>query len=115
MIHIIDVSDLFSPDAMTNISSFDPGELQRAAASRGASRYDLPLGPLHFMPPLALDALALNVKKNATDKTKMNCCVTLWAYIDERNGKLIDAGLESTIISSPVALTFKTATGNFTS
>jgi hypothetical protein len=39
-----------------------------------------------------------------------NRCVTLWAYIDERDGKLLDAGIERTIISSPVALSFKEAT-----
>ena len=37
-------------------------------------------------------------------------CVTLWAYIDERNGKLLDVGLERTLISSPLALSFAEAT-----
>jgi len=36
--------------------------------------------------------------------------VTLWAYIDERDGKLLEAGLERTIIASPTALSFAEAT-----
>jgi len=39
-----------------------------------------------------------------------NRAVTLWAYIDERNGYLIDIGFERSIISRPLALTFGTAT-----
>ena len=80
--------------------------LKAAAEQRGQSRYDLPLGPLHLMPPVALTALSL-----ATNKDKIpNRCVTLWAYIDERDGKLLEAGLERTLISSPRALTFADAT-----
>jgi hypothetical protein len=53
-----------------------------------------------------LEALAL-----CTDQSKVpNRCVTLWAYIDERNGKLLEAGLERTIISSPQSLSFRDAT-----
>ena len=36
--------------------------------------------------------------------------MTLWAYIDERDGKLLDAGLERTVVSSPKALSFAEAT-----
>eukprot|EP00957_Ditylum_brightwellii_P097574 7431290-Ditylum_brightwellii.AAC.1 len=73
------------------------------------------------MPPVALDALALvtetssssatNAKKqnDKKDSSVVNRCVTLWAYIDERNGKLLDAGLERTVISTPLALTFHSA------
>jgi hypothetical protein len=35
--------------------------------------------------------------------------VTLWAYIDERDGRLLEAGLERTMISSPIALSFGNA------
>ncbi len=58
------------------------------------------------MPPVALTALSL-----VTDKDKAtNMCVTLWAYIDERDGRLLEAGLERTIISSPRTLSFANAT-----
>ena len=110
LIHIADVSDIFSPDVISNTTSFDASELQRAASNRGISRYDLPIGPLHLMPPIALGALALDVRKESMREIEINRCVTVWAYIDERNGKLIDAGLERTIVSSPVAMTFSTAT-----
>jgi hypothetical protein len=36
--------------------------------------------------------------------------VTLWAYIGKRDGRLLEAGLERTIISSPRALSFAEAT-----
>ncbi len=64
------------------------------------------LGPLHLLPPVALTALSLATNK---DKTT-NRCVTLWAYIDERNGRLLEAGLERTIISSPRSMSFADAT-----
>ena len=54
-----------------------------------------------------LDSLALSTnQKNSSP----NRCVTLWAYIDERDGKLLEAGLERTIISSPIAMSFDEAT-----
>lgn len=59
-----------------------------------------------MLPPLALEALALSTNQNKVP----NRCVTLWAYIDERDGKLLEAGLERTIISSPLALSFSDAT-----
>jgi hypothetical protein len=63
-------------------------------------------GPLHLLPPVALEALSLSTNQNKVP----NRCVTLWAYIDERDGKLLEAGLERTIISSPLALSFADAT-----
>ena len=36
--------------------------------------------------------------------------MTLWAYIDERDGRLMEAGLERTIISSPRSMPFTDAT-----
>ena len=62
--------------------------------------------PLHLLPPVALTALLL-----VTDKDKAtNMCVTLWVYIDKRDGRLLEAGLERTIISSPRTLSFADAT-----
>lgn len=63
-------------------------------------------GPLHLLPPIALSALSLATN----DEKTTNRCVTLWAYIDERDGKLLEAGLERTIISSPRAMSFAEAT-----
>ena len=116
LIHIADVSDIYSPILKRDKKlKCDTSLLKEAAESRGVSRYDLPLGPLHLMPPTALTALALSTKgdpdsqKETEQIRSVNRCVTLWAYIDERNGKLIDAGLERTLISSPVALSFTEA------
>ena len=64
------------------------------------------IGPLHLLPPVALEAMALSTNENKL----VNRCVTLWAYIDERDGKLLEAGLERTLISSPVAMSFNDAT-----
>jgi hypothetical protein len=119
LIHIIDVSDVYAPEGIVNDKELDVGLLHDAASRRGTSRYDLPLGPLHLMPPTALEALSLQVTKfDETSKAKrpngtkkgVNRCVTLWAYIDERNGKLLDAGLERTLISAPLSLSFAGAT-----
>ncbi|KAL7458721.1 hypothetical protein ACHAWC_010357 [Mediolabrus comicus] len=98
LLHIADVSNIYN-DPQFNL-------LRKAAERRGQSRYDLPFGPLHLLPPVALSALALSTD----DDNSTNECVTVWAYIDERDGKLIDAGLERTIISSPKALSFDDAT-----
>lgn len=98
LLHIADVSNIYN-DPQFNL-------LRKAAERRGQSRYDLPFGPLHLLPPVALSALALSTD----DHNSTNECVTVWAYIDERDGKLIDAGLERTIISSPKALSFDDAT-----
>src|SRR6056300_318444 len=97
LLHIADVSNIYN-DPQFNL-------LRKAAERRGQSRYDLPFGPLHLLPPVALSALALSTDED----NSTNECVTVWAYIDERDGKLIDAGLERTIISSPKALSFDDA------
>lgn len=55
---------------------------------------------------MALTALSLVTNKKQTP----NRCVTLWAYLDERDGKLLEAGLERTVIASPKKLTFADAT-----
>jgi len=104
LIHIADISDIYFDGGRK--TSNNVHLLKEASEQRGQSRYDLPLGPLHLIPPVALTALSL-----ATNKDKIpNRCVTLWAYIDERDGKLLEAGLERTLISSPRALTFADAT-----
>lgn len=97
LIHIADVSNIYN-ELQFNL-------LREAAERRGQSRYDLPLGPLHLLPPVALSALALSTD----DDNSTNECVTVWAYIDERDGKLIEAGLERTIIACPKALSFDDA------
>lgn len=97
LIHIADVSDLYFDKEKSNKNVIIPREkdldfnlLRQSAERRGQSRYDLPLGPLHLLPPVALTALALVTDEKET----VNRCVTLWAYIDERDGKLLEAGLE---------------------
>lgn len=111
LIHIADVSDVYSPNP-THPLDVDVSSLKKAAEVRGMSRYDLPLGPLHLMPPVALEALALCVNKGTQSRSSensVNRCVTLWVYIDENDGKVIDAGLERSLISKPRALTFDDA------
>ena len=99
LVHIADVSNIYlSHDAQFKV-------LRQAAEHRGQSRYDLPFGPLHLLPPKALSALALSTD----NENSVNECVTVWTYIDERSGKLIDYGLERTIIGSPTALSFEEA------
>ena len=119
LVHIADVSDVYSPSNSVLDPSGNLPLLQDAALSRGTSRYDLPLGPLHLMPPTALNALGLETinpdltdmkRRVSLDRPTANRCVTLWAYIDERTGKLLDAGIERTIISCPMALSFRSAT-----
>jgi len=101
-------------------------ELERAARSRIRSEYNLPLGPLHLLPTNVLESLSLDAFKqdwtsnpstwqnswHTIDKENgtANRAVTLWVYIDERSGYVIDIGLERSIISRPLALTFETAT-----
>ena len=110
LLHISDVSDIFSPNLGDFQLPYDPNPLRQAAEKRGYSRYDLPLGPLHLLPPVALKALALEPADKAAEKSGVNRCVTLWAYIDERTGKLVDAGLERSITSAPIPFTYASAT-----
>jgi hypothetical protein len=112
LIHVADVSDIYTildlprPHEADAISQGNRHvlTLREAAASRGMSRYDLPLGPLHLLPPVALRALAFSESGGS------NRCVTLWAYFDERDGRVLDAGIERTLISPPTKLTFGDAT-----
>ena len=111
LIHTADISDLYSP-AIVNRSE-ELQRLQQAAAKRGKSRYDLPTGPLHLLPPSLLDTLSLHTvhpDDGENPNGSFNRCVTVWLYIDEATGKLLDAGMERTLISNPIALSFQTAT-----
>ena len=110
LLHISDVSDIFSPDLGEHKVPYDTNALRQAAEKRGYSRYDLPLGPLHLMPPVALKALALEPAGQVANPSGVNRCVTLWAYIDERTGKLVDAGLERSVTSAPIPFTYASAT-----
>lgn len=101
LIHIVDVSDIYTASASSNESL---RFLKEAAMKRGMSRYDLPLGPLHLLPPRVLDLLSFSKDR------KQQEAVTLWAYIDERDGKLLDAGLERTCVSTPWNFSFSEAT-----
>ncbi|KAL7554843.1 hypothetical protein ACHAWF_018382 [Thalassiosira exigua] len=98
LVHVCDVSDVYFDEQFQS--------LREAAEGRGLSRYDLPLGPLHLLPPPALKALSLATNEERTP----NRCVTLWAYVDKRTGKLLEAGLERTAIAPPRALSFADAT-----
>ena len=126
LIHIADVSDLYAAEIECPANDEENKQegylatLAEAAAQRGTSRYDLPLGPLHLLPHNVLDALSLYTYKpdltssrvgvNPTSKESfVNRCVSVWVYIDEGSGKVIDAGIERTIISRPLALSFATA------
>ena len=87
LIHIADVSDIY---CVSNENQQFSEILTDASRRRGFSRYDLPLGPLHLLPPIALQTLALDAKHTGN----LNRCVTIWAYIDEFSGKLVDFGIE---------------------
>jgi len=104
LVHITDVSDLYCAGIDDVEGKCHLQCLQDAAKSRGFSRYDLPLGPLHLLPPRVLHTLSFSSKD-----TGCHGAVTLWSYIDERNGKVLDAGVERTLISSPMQLSFDEA------
>mmetsp|Transcript_13807 Transcript_13807/g.20092 ORF Transcript_13807/g.20092 Transcript_13807/m.20092 type:complete len:935 (-) Transcript_13807:85-2889(-) len=114
LFHIADVSDIYAPEVpFSNEFNLDSMPLRKAAEGRGTSRYDLPMGPLHLMPPVALEALALDTKRGSQSQQQNNSanrCVTLWAYLDDSTGRILDSGLERTIIQRPLALTFQEAT-----
>jgi len=111
LVHIADVSDIYAPKPKPD-PGFDLTLLKKSAESRGSSRYDLPLGPLHLMPPIALEALALDTKSGARPRNEVdsvNRCVTLWVYIDTKSGCVIDSGLERTLIRTPLQFAFEDA------
>ena len=125
LVHIADVSDIYATPTTTpsnhNLSESLQSRLallRQAAETRGQSRYDLPLGPLHLMPPVALKALSLSSTKHHDKKNHNNNnnkentkqpCVTLWASIDPNDGTLLDAGIERTLVAPPVELTYESA------
>jgi hypothetical protein len=116
LLHTVDVSDLYAPTVVERSEQLRL--LQSAAAKRGSSRYDLPSGPLHLLPPSLLETLSLqaihpdNAEKpiQSSSDVSFNRCMTLWVYIDETTGEILDSGLERTLISTPLALTFQSAT-----
>ena len=115
LISTVDVSDIYMGylDSSDATACKNLKLLSEAAASRGISRYDLPLGPLHLLPPRALYALAFDTVNEGGSGKKygsFNRCVTLWAYIDENTGKLLDTGIERSVISQPIALSYGDAT-----
>lgn len=127
LLHIVDVSDIYATPPVENddtdsVPAFLRA-LETAAASRGSSRYDLPRGPLHMLPINVLQSLSLEVFKpdwssavsleqqlRQADDATVNRCVTVWVHVDDQSGKVLDAGLERTLISRPVALSFQAAT-----
>ena len=100
-------------------------ELEHAARSRIQSEYGYPIGPLHMLPTQVLQSMSLDVLKQDwtsdpntwpsswhtidTDSGAVNRAVTLWVYIDDRSGYIMDMGFERSIISKPLALSFGTA------
>ncbi len=117
LVHITDVSDIYAifPTYNSGIKDRDDDHqfrtLRDAAARCGSSRYDLPFGPLHLLPPVVLQALSFPTKTTEDSNQAARCrCVTMWAYIDERNGQLVDCGIERTLIAPPITLTFGEAT-----
>eukprot|EP00977_Amphora_coffeiformis_P012273 scaffold3034_cov173-Amphora_coffeaeformis.AAC.9 len=103
LIHITDVSDIYVPsNAVAPDKHGYLPTLRRAAESRGISRYDLPLGPLHLLPPIVLQTLSFS-------KTDPHRCVTLWVYIDERDGRLLDAGFERSVVAPPTRASYSEA------
>jgi len=116
LISIVDVSDIYLEGQSVTSNEVAPSHRDRfkvlrdAAATRAVSRYDLPLGPLHLLPPVALKALSFDTVKPGERSKTYHRCVTVWVYIDETTGKLLDAGVERSAISQPVALSYATAT-----
>jgi exoribonuclease R len=106
LVHVVDVSDIYSVSSHKRLGEDERNRLallKDASRTRGTSRYDLPLGPLHLLPPRVLESLSFS------SKSPGHRCVTLWAYIDERCGKLIDCGLERTLVRPPRILSFSEA------
>jgi hypothetical protein len=59
---------------------------------------------------LALQTASITSANAYDGKQKaINRCVTFWAYIDEQNGTILDSGLERTLISSPISLSYNEA------
>jgi RNB domain len=119
LIAITDVSDVYidqNNDMLDEESQLPICRklLREGAANRGVSRYDLPLGPLHLMPQVALEALAFDavpattINDNNKDP-KLHQAVVVWACIDETTGKVMDAGIERAMIANPIALSYQQA------
>lgn len=102
LIHIADVTDIYSsPSRFKDVNDVESLQcLQNAAMRRGSSRYDLAYGPLHLLPPSVLDKLTLDHSRTA---------ITVWVYIDENSGKILDCGVERTIVAKPTVYTYEQA------
>jgi RNB domain len=109
LIHIADVTDFYVnfPQVellnLPNDSKQYLSILRSAAESRVTSRYDLSSGPLHLLPPNVLEILSFSNRK------ENHRCITLWVYMDEKNGKIVDAGFERSVISTPTFLSYEEA------
>jgi len=103
LIHIADASGVYAQGLQTDESSSEARYiLYQAAESRGYSRYDLPFGPIHLLPPALLKRLGMAYGR--TSRT-----VTVWAYIDDKNGRLLDMGIERAFVTPSRSLVFEEA------
>ena len=124
LIHIADVSDLYVPNPPEGLDKDKLELLRKAPESRGTSRYDLPLGPMHLIPPVLSGALGFRTQRISFERTQQhdgetirdgkksdlpNRCVTLWVYLHAETGRVLDAGIERTLVSSPYALSYEDA------
>ena len=108
LVHITDVTDVYCSDltvyhGSNNLNEQTRQKLNEAALMRAVSRYDLPGGPLHLMPPTVLRALSF-------PKDGPNKCLTFWAYLDQNMGSILDCGVERTLVAAPIILTYDEAT-----
>jgi len=117
LISIVDVSDLYLDDNAQSSETRSRKHFQtlrEAATNRAVSRYDLPLGPLHLLPPVALKGLSFDTVQATGDespnKNSYHRCVTVWVYLDETTGTLLDAGVERSVLRAPVGLSYADAT-----
>ncbi|GMH84080.1 hypothetical protein TrVE_jg11169 [Triparma verrucosa] len=109
VISITDVSAVSWADIDTSqaqderFSKEDAETLKKAAQARCMSRYDLPFGPLHLLPPPVLGGLSIK----EGDK---NECVSVIVYLDEKTGEVIDARVERSLILAKT-LSYEEANG----
>ena len=105
VVHVADVSAVYCGGEGEGEGEKERGvaeELRRAARERSFSRYDLNFGPLHMLPPKALQALSLTTGAARP-------CVTVVAYIDEETGRLLDARVARTVVNVEDCLSHEAA------
>ena len=89
--------------SITDVSAvFKFPALSAAAAHRCMSRYDLPVGPLHLLPPVALESVSFKPDEPSCP----NEAVSVVAYLDEKSGKIIDCRVERSLLR-PKSLTYE--------